>query len=282
MLLRSSKPAFAGCAFWGLFALAAIVLGTPAHAMRVTGGLVAFYDFEEGSGTQILDHSEGTALDLTIRDPGAVSWGAGFLSFNTGGGNTIADSSVAATKIINAVVSSSALTIEAWVRPDNTTQGGPSRIFTLSTDILNRNFTLGQVATGFDQRVRTTSTNLNGIPSLATPTGVATTGLHHLVYTRDASGLETFYVDGVVESTQTTTGDFSNWDAGYLLAIGNEFSLDRTWSGDYHMIATYSRALSASIVADHFAAGASAPIPEPGTGALLGLGLAAVAILRRR
>ncbi len=63
------------------------------------------------------------------------------------------------------------MTIEAWVKPANTTQSGPARIVTLSRDPGSRNFTLGQKAGAYEVRFRTTSTSANGEPALSSPGG---------------------------------------------------------------------------------------------------------------
>ena len=101
-----------------------------AHAQHVTSGIIAEYDFEEGSGDQVLDVSGfGAALDLTILDTGNVTWGAGYLSVDT---STVLDSLGPATKINDAVALGGApsheISIEAFVKPANDTQGGAARL----------------------------------------------------------------------------------------------------------------------------------------------------------
>jgi alpha-D-ribose 1-methylphosphonate 5-phosphate C-P lyase len=54
----------------------------------------------------------GTPLDLTIANPAATTWTAGGLSVNA---STVIQSAGAATKVIDAVMTSNAITIEAWV-----------------------------------------------------------------------------------------------------------------------------------------------------------------------
>jgi hypothetical protein len=105
-------------------------------------------------------------------------------------------------------------------------------------------------------RVRTTTGGLNGNPSVTTTSGVTGTTLNHVVMTHDATGNDVIYVNGVVEFSGSRTGDFSNWNAAYALALGNEFSMDRAWLGDYHLAAIYSQALSAAEVTQNFNAGA--------------------------
>ena len=225
---------------------------------RVNSGLQVLYTFEEGSGTTVHDVSGvGSPLDLTVEDEAAVAWmPAGGLSINS---STIVSSAVAATKIINAGKGSNEISIEAWVKPANTTQGpsSPVRIVTLS-DVLDgahkRNFTLGQKEDTYDVRLRTTATDENGIPSLTAGT-VNTDELSHVVYTRDTSGVARLYVNGVeVGSRSDITGDFSNWSDDFRFALANEFGVDRTWLGELHLVAIYSRALSPAEVIQNFEA----------------------------
>jgi hypothetical protein len=76
-----------------------------------------------------------------------------------------------AVKIFNAVSKSGEITIEAWIKPANTTQAGPARIVTVSKDTGSRNFTLGQKAGAYEVRFRTTSTSPNGEPALSSGGG---------------------------------------------------------------------------------------------------------------
>src|SRR5690606_38983357 len=86
-------------------------------------------------------------------------------------GATLISSERAADKLIKAVTESGALTIEAWIRPADTSQAGPARIVTLSKDTGARNFTLGQKADAYEVRFRTTTTSANGAPPLSSPGG---------------------------------------------------------------------------------------------------------------
>jgi hypothetical protein len=229
-----------------------IPLGPP----RVTPGPLVLYTFEEGSGTTVRDVSGvEPALDLTVGNEAAVDWmPGGGLSINS---STIVASAGAATKIINACKGSNEISIEAWVKPANATQGphSPVRIVTLSNGASDRNFTLGQNASAYDVRLRTTATDDNGIPSLTAGT-VNTDELSHVVYTRDtSSGVARFYVNGVeVGSRSDITGDFSNWGDDFRFALANEFGVNRTWLGELHLVAIYSRALSPAEVIQNFEA----------------------------
>ena len=231
----------------------------PSDPQHVTDGLQVLYTFEETSGNSVRDVSGVDApLDLTIEDTWAVDWRGGVLAVIS----PVMISSVGpATKIADACRETNEITLEAWLCPANTTQDGPARVITLSSDPSNRNFTLGQGASSdgpsdvYDSRVRTTEQSDNGLPSLSSPSGSLTAQLTHVVYTRDASGVARIYIDGVEEVHGTVSGNFSNWDEAFRLALGNELTGNRPWLGEFHRVAVFNRALSQSEVIQNFNAG---------------------------
>ncbi len=224
---------------------------------RVTQDLVALYTFEEGQGASVSDVSNvGAPLNLAIS--GNTSWlSEGGLRIN---GSSSLSSSAAASKITAAAKSSAALSVEVWVKPANVIQDGPARIVSISADANNRNITLGQGLWGsspsnlFDVRLRTANTDDNGQPSLTTDSGSATTQLQHLVFTYE-NGQRRIYKNGTLIANAALSGNLDNWDAGYPLLLANETTGDRPWLGDLHLVAFYSRALSAGEVVDNFEAG---------------------------
>jgi hypothetical protein len=128
------------------------------------------YDFRQAQGDTIKDVSNtGKPLDLKVKKTSAVKWlPAGGLSITT---PVLIASTEPAGKISDSVRKSNEITIEAWVKPANTSQAGPARIVTVSKDPGQRNFTLGQKAGAYETRFRTTSTSANGEPALSTPGG---------------------------------------------------------------------------------------------------------------
>jgi hypothetical protein len=237
---------------------------------RVSDGLQVLYDFAEVSGATVYDISGvGSPMNLTIRDPGNVSWiPGGGLSIDD---IALIDSDGAATKIIDACQLSSELTLEAWITPANTTINGPGRIMTLSANPTNRNFTMGQYVDQYEIRLRTSGSDLNGLNRrIFSPAGTLTTDLTHVVYTRDSTGTGRVYINGVeVSSRSDPLEDFSNWNNGYWFALAHELdrSVGRNWLGDYHLAAVYSKALTHYEVCRNFTAGVPAATP-PVTAAL--------------
>jgi hypothetical protein len=85
--------------------------------------------------------------------------------------------------------------------------------------------------------------------------GTASTALTHVVYTRDAAGNATIYVDGTAVAATTINGDFSNWDTTFPLLLANEGILNRPWLGEFYLVAIYDQALTVAEVNQNFLAG---------------------------
>ena len=226
----------------------------PPPPERATEGLQVLYAFDEGQGTVIHDRSGvGAELNLSLASEAAVTWiPDGGLAVNA---QTLISSSEPAGKVVSAVRASNEITVEAWIKPENITQDGPARIATLSADFNYRNFHLAQTAEFFDVRLRTAQTTQNGRPSLSTPLGSLTADLTHVAYTRAATGMARIYVGGESIVGRAVPGSLANWDEGYRLALADELIGSRAWLGEYHLVAVYSRALSADEVGENFRVG---------------------------
>ncbi|MEM6455910.1 MAG: SdrD B-like domain-containing protein [Acidobacteriota bacterium] len=247
----------------GETATATVLVSVRDMGNRVQGGLLALYGFDEGQGGVVRDISGvGAPLDLNIGDTNRVTWlPEGGLRVDS---STLISSPNAATKLTSAIMATEAITVEAWVAPTHTNQGGPARIVTLSKDTGNRNVTLGADGTRYVNRLRTTTMGNNGMPSLDAPWGSLTTSLTHVVYTRSASGLANLYVDGVPVSTGSKDGNLSNWNGSYRFGLGNELNNSRTWLGTYKLVAMYDRALDGNEVWQNYVAGGGTGTqPEP-------------------
>jgi hypothetical protein len=240
--------------------VAAPVAGADPASERTRNGLQALYDFSASEGPLVKDVAGvGQPLDLRIGDLQAVRWTDAGLEIT---GKTMIRTEQPATRLIDAVKQSNALTIEAWVRPARLDQTGPARIVTLSRNSGERNVTLGQEGDKVEARLRTTATSTNGIPGVSSPSRALDNKLTHLVYTRSRQGQARLYVNGKQTVEQKIDGATSNWDGQLQLALANELSGDRPWLGTYRLVALYSRDLTAEEVQQNFRAGAAAPVQE--------------------
>ena len=229
--------------------------GTGGGSPRVDTGLILLYAFDEGSGSTIADQSGVLpAHDLAIADPANVTWSPNHLTVDA---DTALSTVSAATKVQARAEASGELTVEAWVKPADMTQGGPSRIISMSTDPYLRNFMLGQEKDTYAARFRADGETDwdNGSPTVFTTAGTATTALTHVVHTHRSDGTEVFYIDGVENLTFMRMGELTMWDATYPIVVANEGTNDRAWLGELHLIAIYDRALDAGEVEQNFVAG---------------------------
>jgi hypothetical protein len=223
---------------------------------RVTEGLLVFYDFASEEGNLVKDRSGvGEPLDLEISDLKGVERRLGELVIK---GETQIVSKAAPSKVLEAVQKSHELTVEAWIRPENTRQEGPARMVSFSQTTSHRNFTLGQEKDRYDFRLRTTRRSTNGLPSIQTKGGVVKTELTHLVYTRQVSGKAALYVNGQVVTSGDVPGEFGNWDKSHPLTLANEVGGGRLWKGTYYLVAIYGRGLSEAEIQENFQAGHNA------------------------
>lgn len=243
------------------------LLLTGGDVPRVSDGILMLYEFTEGEGDTVHDTSGvGDPVDLTIRDPGNVTWGAGSLRIDA---NTKIRSMGPVPKLYDTFTDfdhDGSITVEAWIAPANTEQTGPARVVTYSDNPSYRNFTLGQQADFFQMRLRTgfevNTNNRNGTqPFLSAPAGTVTTTLTHVVFVRDAEWSTYIYVNGEQVTDEGTTTDlyFDNWDPSYEFGLGNEINQDRTWLGEFFLVSIYNRGLTADEVAQNFAAGVEIP-----------------------
>lgn len=233
--------------------------------LRASAGLVALYHFEEGSGTVVHDTSGfGAPLDLSIPSANAVHWGPGTLTVDS---PTIVQSVDVATSRITALTSSGAFTFEAWIAPQGLPLTRPGHVGGITKGRFSTDFGLyaGEhgALSAYQMRVRTTATSNAGTPALITPNGAVAARLTHVVYVREANGTARIYVDNVAVATQTGAAAISNFSTTYRMMLAGVPDDTDPFLGTYHLVALYSRALSAAEVAQNFAQGAD-PGGAPG------------------
>jgi len=223
-------------------------------------GLLAAWSLDEPSGSMAYDNSTAEPpLDLAVLSGPAGAWGDGAYAASA---PARLQSSGPANAITQAIAASGALTLEAWITPQTNAQSGPARILSLSQSPTARNVTLAQDGTQLRLRLRTSTTDKNGVPEFSTPDGAIGADLTHIAVTRDAAGAVVVYVDGQVAATTTIAGDLHGW-APMPVVLANEATGDRPWLGKLHLAAIYDRALSSDEIAQNHAAGPDAALPNP-------------------
>lgn len=230
--------------------------GDDAGPFRVRDGLGLLVDFRHVQSGRLANLAVANEpLFLEISEPKQT--GAAELGLQITGPAGIR-STTPPTRLIDSIKEAGAISIEVWMKPATLQQSGPARIVTLSRNIGERNFTLGQEGDKLEIRLRTTRTSTNGIPSLVSRPQALSGKLAHVVFTRDPGGQARLYIDGELHLERKLEGDFSNWNQEYHLGVADELSNDRTWRGELRLIGIYSRSLNHDEVRQHFRAGSSA------------------------
>ncbi len=220
--------------------------------------LIALYEFKTGTGGIAYDTS-GVDPAINLNLTGDYSWVEGWgIQFGDAGGKaqgTTGDSS----KLSQLIRATGEYSIEAWVVPGNVTQEGPARIISYSAGATNRNFTLGQSMYNYEFMHRSSTTDGNGEPSLATADNDrdAQAAEQHVVITFDPTNGRRIYVNGVFtdDLDATAPGNLNDWDDSYALVLGSEASNIYPWSGKVRLLAIHNRALNETQIQQNFTAG---------------------------
>ena len=225
---------------------------------RIRDNLQVFYNFSEGKGSKIRDISNlDDPLNLFIDDPGNVRWMPGQGLKVTG--NTLISSETFPGRLIDSISRTNEITLEAWVKPSEINQDGPARIFTLSSDHFNRAFTVGQDGNNSEYdyvvRLATSNTDPNGVPEANSAKNFRDIDFHHIVFTRNSDGIEKLYINGKQLYYGYREGDLSSWGSENRLALANEMTGERPWTGTYFLVAAYNTALSEEEVLQNHEAG---------------------------
>jgi hypothetical protein len=217
--------------------------------------MIGLWEFKTGRGTVAYDTS-GVEPALNLNLSGDVTWMGGW-GINVRSGKA-QGSTAASKKLADMIRSTGEYTIEAWVAPGNVTQEN-ARIVSYSGGTSVRNFTLAQTLYSYDFYNRSSKTNTNGDPKLATAAAdedlQAT--LQHVVVTFDPVNGRRIYVNGVFtgDADPAPGGSLADWDDTFAFVLGNEVSGDRPFQGVLRLVAVYNRALTPPQIQANFSAG---------------------------
>ena len=225
-------------------------------ANRYDADTIAKYEFETGSGYVAYDTSGiDPAADLTIT--GNVTWAGGW-GINVGAGGKAQANTAASSKLYSLIQATGEFSVEAWVAPALVAADN-SYMVSYSGGDTARNFTLGQTNQDYDFLLRSSNSDLNGMPQLQTPDAamVLQASLQHVVLTYDPVNGRQIYVNGVnMNLPDPQKGStISNWDASFALVLGNEVSGKESWQGLIKFVAIHSRSMSAAQVLENYNAG---------------------------
>lgn len=251
-------------------------------AGSASADLVAYYDFETGSGTIAYDRAANPANGTINGDPGwldvsgtgKAALGNYALDFD-GAGDYVACNKPAKLDI------TSAITLAYWVKVDSWGNNWTSIAGRYHPYFSRR----AQSGNKESAQWRTDGTaDANGTLNLVT---VGTTSIrgawHHIAGTYDgATGEQYFYIDGVLESSaqgyvggqMTYAGAWTDFNIAADHNGGNNQDLD----GQVDEVGVWDEALSQATIQGYMNNG----IPEPATVLLLGIGGLALVLRKRR
>ncbi len=223
---------------------------------RFDSHVIAVWNFKTGQGETAFDTSGvEPAVNLTLS--GEYSWVGGW-------GIQLVDgkaqgSTTNSKKLHDLIKATGEYSIEAWVAPANVTQEGPAVAVSYSASTTQRNFTLGQTLYNYEFNNRSSETDANGSPSVATPDAdeIVQTALQHVIATFSPTEGRKIYVNGelVAEENVETGGGLGDWNDTYAFILGSEADGQNQWAGTYRMVAIHNRALSLEQITQNFDAG---------------------------
>jgi hypothetical protein len=225
-------------------------------AGRYDADTIAKYEFQTGSGYVAYDTSGvDPSADLTIT--GNVTWAGGWgLTFGAGG--KAQSTTQGSSKLFNLIQATGEFSVEAWVAPALVAVKN-SYMVSYSGSDKTRNFTLAQTNQDYDFMLRSSNSDLNGMPQQQTPDAseALQASLQHVVLTYDPVNGRQIYVNGVNQNIADPQkgGTISNWDSTFALVLGNEVSGDDSWQGLIKFVAIHSRAMTPAQVTQNFNAG---------------------------
>jgi concanavalin A-like lectin/glucanase superfamily protein len=225
-------------------------------ANRYDADTIAKYEFQTGTGYTAYDTSGiDPAADLSIT--GNVTWAGGW-GITVGAGGKAQANTAASSKLYTLIQATGEFSIEAWVAPALVAANN-SYMVSYSGGDTTRNFTLAQTNQDYDFMLRSSNSDLNGMPQLQTLDAamVLQASLQHVVMTYDPINGRQIYVNGVNQNVPDPQkgGTISNWDSSFALVLGNEVSGDDSWQGLIKFVAIHSRALTAAQVLQNYNAG---------------------------
>jgi hypothetical protein len=133
---------------------------------------------------------------------------------------------------LGAVRTTHELKISLRVKPHLATQLGPARIFTISSDPYHRDITVAQDRSDLVLRLRTPSSDLNGMPERRVP-NTFSAGVWRDIDIDVRPRELRVTIDGKARlHARIAARTLARFDDSYRVALGNELTGDRAWLGE--------------------------------------------------
>jgi hypothetical protein len=224
---------------------------------RDNSGAIAYWDFKEGSGTIARDVSGvAPAIDLTLNGPTLMSsYG---IAIDTG--SAVAPASTARKlydRIADSQVGTQQYTVEAWVTPANTTQGGNNERATMLAYDGNLRFAQRLYSYVAIHRAISSTPPFETDPDYQS----LQARLQHVVVTYDRYRGRKIFVDA--RDTALVPDDLDqanplplwNWNENSPLLLGNRGAGDSPWQGQIRALAIYDRVIPQTQIQQNYGAG---------------------------
>jgi hypothetical protein len=216
--------------------------------IRTSHNLIASYEFGNTVGDSIINNIDHQN-NLIISDPANVSLFDNGIQINDAT-NILTANPV--SNIVDSINVANEFSIELWINNSGANEIERSRIITISENNDYRNFSIDRVDKKISFRVRTTETDLNGLPETFSKNEIGTDELTHLIVTRNKNNEEAIFINGKIDTTINLNGNLSNWNNDFKLLVGNEFFTNRSWLGKIYYLAIYNRSLNENEVKHNY------------------------------
>ncbi len=269
LLCRRKLNAALTCALLGVAIAGEARAALAAYRGAVLGdGAVAYYEFEETSGTVAAD-SAGADNNGAYLGGVALNQTSGLAGLGRSAGFDGTDDRVRIPDSPVFDLGTGAFSVELWFRAATSARG----------DLITYKGGAGDFGIhSSSQSLNTSSLYHTNYKIQSAP--VIAQGWNYIVATRTAGGLLSFYVNGILAQTATDT-ESMNIPADLLIGsnhMGDPANLTLMFQGNIDEVAIYPSALSQAQITSHF--NLAGVVPEPSTaGVLL---LSGVAMMRRR
>jgi len=219
------------------------IIPTNTQAQFTYSAVLAYYRFEEGTGTTTADASGNNLTGTLLNGPLWVAGKVGQYALDFDGSNDRVN--VGNPTLLQLT---GPMTLAAWARPDSVSDSG--RIITKGGASGSRGWSLNAESTGsWAFQVAVNSTTLTALEVSGVPLNTWT----HVagVYDPSAAGGPSMklYTNGLLAKTLTTGVPVAQYNSGVNVSIGARADGTTRWNGRLDEVRVYARALSQAEIA---------------------------------